>query len=259
MKCHECGTINDKDAVYCGICGEVVLEGKKLCYCCKTAVEIDTEHCPKCNAFIKKGYIECRKCGKVNSNEFKYCTQCKAKNVQKDYIIVKRLGFFTLVISFLQVLGFAGTFIYRENYLYGSSINSGFGDYWFLVNVYDTLYYRTYVTVMVMSFIILLLVGVFFIFIFKGVKNNDFGILTMKDRRLIGVSYVMLCLSMFVYIIISSLLNMDGYRVFQDGEFFYSYSTNFVFIEYVALVSIVLIGIFLSNWGIVNLIKKIFK
>ena len=114
MKCTKCGTINDAEAVYCGNCGEFILENKKLCFNCQEVVELKTEYCPKCRSFIKTGFTLCRKCGKENSLEYKYCTKCKTKLKSKTEILSSILFYSIIIYILLQLIGFLSMFIKTE-------------------------------------------------------------------------------------------------------------------------------------------------
>lgn len=71
-KCPHCGTINEREAVYCASCGNPI--GKTACPNCGAELDPDADFCESCRRYIKQDV--CSFCGSRLSGNDAFCPEC---------------------------------------------------------------------------------------------------------------------------------------------------------------------------------------
>lgn len=72
VRCPNCGTINDAEAVFCASCGSAL--HATFCPHCGTEIDPETDYCEACHHYISKNV--CSFCGSALLESDAYCPEC---------------------------------------------------------------------------------------------------------------------------------------------------------------------------------------
>lgn len=224
MKCSKCGTINDHEAVYCGNCGEFILEGKKLCYECNSAVEYKEDYCPTCRTYLKAGFHICRKCGKENSLEHNYCTGCKVKIKSNRVVNVSIVMYSIIIYAILQVSLFITMFIDTE-------IDFGYSwdELYLDVNILNHSYWIPYMVMFIILIGLLLYCSLLIKTVINNARRNFMGEISKIDRK------KMKWIIFFVFILVCSVFFLEFLLLVIEYQKTYNGSLEYAYFGYVGL------------------------
>lgn len=77
-KCHNCGTSNLEDAVFCKECGTKIGAKKVKCLECGEEIDENAKFCSFCGTSMKK-VLRCHNCNSENEAGTKFCSECGSK------------------------------------------------------------------------------------------------------------------------------------------------------------------------------------